>query len=195
MNMLKVLAVAVSMLFTGSAFAGFYIEPGVTFEKGDNTLDWPSPLNSSTGTTQGLGLDLKLGFHVDDILFVGLDGSYSQPKFENSATSYSAEATSTTYGAIIGAQMPVVGLRIWGGYVFGGELNPKQDGNVDVKFSEAQGLKLGAGIKLMLVSINFEYMDLQYKSTLEEPGIVSGDLSEKLKNKVSILSVSFPLTL
>lgn len=177
------------------AAAGFYIEPGITYEKGDNELEWPAPLSSSTGTGQGLGFNLKLGYHANDIFFVGLDGSYSKPKFESSAaTDYSAEATSTLYGAVIGAQMPVAGLRIWGGYIFGGDLDPEEDGGVDVKFEGAKGPKVGVGIKILIVSVNLEYMDLEYgTSKLEEAGPVTGELG-KFKNKVGLLSVSFPLT-
>lgn len=184
-----------AMMAAVPAYAGFYIEPGITFEKGDNELDWPAPLSNSTGTTQGLGFNLKLGYHANDIFFLGLDGSYSKPKFENSATDYSAESTSSLYGAVIGAQMPVAGLRIWGGYVFGGDLDPEEDGGVDVKFEGAKGPKIGVGLKILIVSVNLEYMDLEYgTSKLEKAGPVTGTLDSKLKNKVGLLSVSFPLT-
>ncbi|MEN0059780.1 MAG: outer membrane beta-barrel protein [Bdellovibrio sp.] len=188
--------IACSFLLPASALAGFYIEPGITYEKGDSELTWPSPLNNSTGDIKGLGFNLKLGFHVNSAFFMGLDGSYSKPKFENSATDYSADASSTLYGAVIGAQMPVAGLRLWGGYIFGGDLNPEEDGAVDVKFEGARGPKVGVGIKIFMISINFEYMDLEYdKSVLEKAGPVSGELDSKFKNKVGLVSLSFPLTL
>ncbi|UXR63329.1 porin family protein [Bdellovibrio bacteriovorus] len=195
MKMLNAVFLSWGLLLAAPAYAGFYIEPGITYEKGDNELDWPAPLSSSTGTTRGLGFDLKLGYHANDVFFIGLEGAYSKPKFENSATDYSADATSTLYGAVVGAQMPVVGLRIWGGYIFGGDLDPEEDNGVDVKFEEAKGPKVGVGIKLFMVSVNLEYMDLEYnKSKLEKAGPVSGELDSKLKNKVGLLSMSFPLT-
>lgn len=184
------------LLLSLNSFAGFYIEPGITYEKGDNTLDWPSPFSSSTGTTEGLGLDLKLGFDVSSIFFAGLDGTYSKPKFKNSATNYDAVATSETFGLIVGAQMPVVGLRIWGGYIFDGTLDPDQDENIDVKFSGATGPKIGLGFKIYFVSANIEYMDLTYKtSTLQNAGPLSGTLDSEFKSKVGLISISMPFTL
>lgn len=194
MKFLKLTLMSLLLGFSSSALAGLYLEPGVTYEQGDNELVWPSPLNSSTGKTKGMGVNLKLGFHAGGILFAGLDGSYSKPKFENSANNYDADATSSTYGAVLGLQMPLAGLRIWGGYVFGGELNPEESGGADVKFENAKGLKLGAGIRILLVSVNFEYMDLKYDSVIEQAGPISGTLDEQLQNKVGMVSVSFPLT-
>ncbi len=116
---LSVLIMAAGVLLSAESLAGFYIEPGITYEKGDNKLEWPSPLSDSTGTTKGLGVDVKLGFHVDDVFFVGGEAAYSKPRFEQSATDYAADATSILYGVVVGAQMPIVGLRIWAGYLLG----------------------------------------------------------------------------
>lgn len=195
MNCLKLFLASGILLFSAQSMAvGFFIEPGVFYEAGNNEVQWPSPLSSSTGTTRGLGVDLKLGVHFDSIVFLALDGSYSKVTFKNSATDYDADATSTAYGAIVGGQFPILGLRVWGGYMFGGTLDPDSSGIYDVKFDEAKGLKVGVGIKILIVSINLEYMDLKYdKSTIEKP--VSADFDNKLENKVGMLSVSFPLTL
>ncbi len=78
----------------------------------------------------------------------------------------------------------------------GGDLDPEESGGVDVKFSGAKGPKVGVGFKVLMVSLNLEYMDLKYDtSTLEEAGPVSGELDNKLENKVGLISVSMPLTL
>ena len=172
---------------------GFFLEPGVFYEKGDNDVQWPSPLSSSTGTTKGMGVDLKLGVHFDSVVFIALDGAYSKVKFENSAVNYSADGTSTIYSAVVGGQFPVFGLRLWGGYVFGGALDPDKDGVNDVKFDDPKGLKLGVGFKIFVASLNVEYLDIKYdKSKVEAP--VSADFDSKLHNKVGLVSVSFPLT-
>lgn len=181
---------------THAQAAGFYVEPGITYEKGDNELEWPAPLSDSTGNTKGLGVNLKLGFHAADSFFMGIDGSYSKPRFEQSATDYDADATSALYGVVLGAQMPVIGLRLWAGYIFGGDLDPEESGDIDVKFEDAKGPKVGLGFKILMVSLNIEYMDLEYNdSILEEPGSISGTLDNKLKNKVGLVSISMPLTL
>jgi len=176
--------------------AGVFVEPGIFYEKGDNELNWPAPLDHSTGTTKGFGVNLKLGFHAANSFFMALDGSYSKPKFEHSANNYDADASSTLYGAVLGAQMPIIGLRLWAGYIFGGDLDPDESNGVDVKFEGAKGPKVGLGFRFLMVSINLEYMDLEYNdSILEKAGPVSGTLDNKLKNKVGLISLSMPLTL
>ncbi|WP_413942772.1 outer membrane beta-barrel protein [Bdellovibrio sp. HCB-162] len=191
-----VFVIVALFISTQAKAVGFYIEPGITYEKGDNKLEWPAPLGDSTGNTRGLGVDLKLGMHVESSFFIALEGAYSKPHFEQSATNYDADAKSTLYGAVIGAQMPVVGLRIWAGYIFGGELDPDESGGVDVKFKDARGPKVGLGFKILMLSLNVEYMDLEYNdSVLEKPGSVAGSLDNKLKNKLGLVSVSIPLTL
>lgn len=195
---MKKFVLSILIFITGGAVqaAGLYVEPGVTYEFGDSKLTWPSPLDDSTGDIRGFGLNLKVGFHAADIFFAGLDGSYSKPRFKNSANNYEADATSSLFGAIVGLQAPVAGLRFWGGYIFDGVMDPDEDNGVDVRFSGARGLKLGLGVKIYHVSINAEYMDLSYKnSKLEKAGPISGDLDSEFKNKVTVIGVSFPFTL
>ncbi|AHI06168.1 hypothetical protein BDW_08340 [Bdellovibrio bacteriovorus W] len=194
--MKAILAFAIGLFgFVGTSHAaGFYVEPGITWERSDNEVRWPAPLDNSTGNQQGLGVNLKLGMHISDAFFAGLNGYYSKPKFEQSANDYSADATSTLYGAVIGGQMPKFGLRIWAGYIFGGELDPDSSNNVDVKFTEAKGPMVGVGFHILKVSLNIEYMDLEYgKSSVEGP--FTGELDNKLKSKLGLISVSLPLTL
>lgn len=194
--------IAVSTLvltFSASAFAGLFVEPALTYESGDNKIDWQSNLISkSTGTTKGGGFALKLGGHVSDILFLALDGSYSKPEFKNSAVDYSAAADSTLYGVVLGAQVPIVGLRIWGGYIFDGQIDPKESNGYDVKFTGATGPKIGAGLNLLLVSLNVEYMDLSYKNSyLEKAGPLTPNqtFDGNYTNKMLVFSVSIPVAL
>lgn len=194
MNQLKLVLFLLAGFFGVQAHAvGLLLEPGVFYEKGDSDVQWPSPLSSSTGTTKGAGVDLKLGLHFDSVVFIALDGSYSKVKFENSAINYSADANSSFYSAVVGGQFPLFGLRLWGGYVFGGALDPEKDGVNDVKFDDPKGFKVGIGIKILIVSLNVEYLDVKYdKSQIEQP--VAADFDSKLHNKVGLVSVSFPLT-
>lgn len=92
--------------------------------------------------------------------------------------------------------MPIVGFRLWLGYIFDGELNPDGSGGVDVKFKQARGGEVGIGFKIFMLSMNLEYMDLEYNDTvLEQAGPVSGTIDQKLKSKLGIFSISMPLTL
>lgn len=195
------LIIAASMLCLGTAAHadGLFVEPALTYETGDNKVDWNSNLvGDSSGTTKGAGFALKLGGHVSDILFLALDGSYSKQQFKNSAVDYTADADSTLFGATIGAQMPIVGLRIWGGYIFDGTIDPKESGAYDVKFTGASGYKLGAGFKILLVSLNAEYMDLSYKNSYLEkfgPLTPNATIDGNYTNKMWVLSVSMPIAL
>ncbi|QLY25741.1 outer membrane beta-barrel protein [Bdellovibrio sp. KM01] len=188
MKFLKLAFTAAILLFSAQAMAtGFYFEPAVFYESGAGKVD----VDDSDATTKGMGLDLKLGMHfVEHMLFVGLDGSYSKPKFKHDNTGYEADATSSTYGAIIGVQTPLVGLRFWAGYVFGGTLDPEESGLFDVKFDEAKGPKVGLGIKIFFIAVNFEYMDLKYSKGTGNWGSIPS--LDDFGNKVSMISVSVP---
>lgn len=198
MKIIKAVIPAAMLLFSGSVFAaGLFVEPGLTYQSGDNKVDWNSTLvGDSAGSTKGAGFDLKLGVHVSDLLFVALDGMYAKPQWKNSAVDYTADANSTLYGAVLGAQMPIVGLRIWGGYIFDGTLDPGASNGYDVKFTGASGGKIGAGFHFLMVSLNVEYMDLTYKNTyLEQAGPLTPNatIDGKYTDKVTVVSVSLPI--
>ena len=176
---------------------GLFVEPAVTYESSSSKLDWPTPLNDSTGSAKGFGVGARLGFHINEAVFVGADGRYSKPKFKNSANGYDASADSMNLGAVVGMQMPEVGLRIWGSYILLGSLDPERSQNTNVKFEDAKGYRVGVGFRVASVSLNLEYQKLTYgKSTLEELGPIAPGLGlGKLDDASYIASVSFPLEL
>jgi hypothetical protein len=180
------------------AASGLFIEPGVTYERGDGDLDFPAPFGGTSADVNGFGAMARLGFHISDAFFIAADGRYSRPTLEND--DYDTEATAYNYGAVAGIQMPtLLGLRVWGSYIFGGELDPEKDDDLDVRFEDASGYRLGAGLRFGIVSVNLEYQQLEYdKAKLQSvgpfnPGETFDDVDAK--NDSYILSVSFPISL
>lgn len=197
-----VLAIVFALAFAQYSNAegnGLFVEPAVTYERSTTATDFPSPLSSSTGTVEGLGLGVKVGLHISDIVFAGLDVRYGMPQYKDSSVTYDAKSVATNWGAVVGAQMPVVGLRLWGGIILGGELNPEASGSFDVAFKKATGYRLGAGFRVTAVSLNLEYQELQYGETLLEqfgpfsPGSTLSSVNPATKGWIA--SVSFPLEL
>jgi hypothetical protein len=133
--------------------SGLFIEPSAVIESGKTSVNFPSPFSDSTGKIEGLGVAAKVGLHFKEILFAGLDTQYSVPKFKDSSTSYDSKATSYAYGPMIGIQMPVIGLRLWGSYILGGEIDPEESGGIDVKFTKETGYKLGAGFHIASIPL------------------------------------------
>ena len=136
--------------------AGLFVEPAVTYEIGNTATNYPSPLSDSTGTAVGLGLGARIGFHINESFFLGADARYSMPQIKDSSVSYDAKSVSTNWGPVVGMQMPDMGMRIWGTYIMGGELNPDASGNFDVKLLDATGYRVGAGFRVSSVSLNVE---------------------------------------
>lgn len=203
---LLVNAAAVLMVLAGGSFAkaettgmGLFVEPGVTYERGVTHTDWPSVLNDSSGESNGFGLMGRLGFHVADIVFVGLDARYSMPNFKDSSVNYSADATQFNWGPVVGIQTPVFGIRVWGSYIAGGMLDPQASGNLDAKLEDATGYRVGAGLRFMMLSLNLEYQNLKYDKVSVQTsggGINFGSFSNvHPKNESWIASVSFPFDL
>lgn len=201
MNLLKQLAVA-SVIFAGAHAAqaaelskgGLFLEPSITYTSGEMKTSYPV-FNDSTEKTKGFGLGLRLGFHVYESVFIGADARYSMLDFDSSALNGNADANAYNYGVTLGAQTPLAGLRVWGTYILGGEINPKEISNVDVKFKDFKGYRVGAGFYVSMVSINLEYQDAKYDKLESEQGITGSTDSISGKDKAWIASVSFPVSL
>ncbi len=178
---------------------GLFVEPAVTYELGDTTVTYPTPLSNSTGSVAGFGIGARLGVHVHEALFLGVDGRYSMPRFKDSSVTYDADSVSTNWGAVLGLQMPTLGLRIWGVYLLGGDIDPKASGSFDVKVGSASGYRAGVGFRIGALSLNLEYQQIKYGTTdVEQFGPFSPGTSfdnVELENKSWIASVSFPLEL
>jgi hypothetical protein len=174
---------------------GILFEPAVTYEMGDTSVNYPSPISSSSGTARGLGFGARVGMHIANVFLLGIDGRYSIPQFKDSSVSYDAPSVSTNWGPTLGFQMPIVGLRVWGTYIAAAELNPDKSGSLDVKFTKGTGYRVGTGFHFILVSVNLEYQQVKYDNTdLENAGPFTGSFSDvKLENKTWIVSASFPL--
>ncbi len=176
---------------------GLFVEPGVTYEIGNSEINYPVPFSNSSGESNGFGLMGRFGMHFSETLFAAIDGRFKMVQFQDSTNNYNSEATGYDVAPVIGVQMPDIGLRIWGSYVLAGMLDPRESNSLDLKFEEATGPRVGAGFRLMSISINLEYQNLNYgKTTLEQlgPFASAGDSNSiQLKNVSYTLSVSFPL--
>lgn len=178
---------------------GLFVEPALTYERTDSDVNYPSPFANSSGDIEGFGVGARAGFHLGEIFFLGIDGRYSMLDFENSVNSYDADASAINWGPVVGVQMPFVGLRVWGSYIVGGELDPDASNGLDVKFSDLSGYRVGAGVRILMVSLNLEYQDLKYEDTeIEQWGPFTPGTSlsgTNLNTESWILSVSFPIEL
>lgn len=182
--------------------AGLFIEPIAQYTQVDSeikTSQLPIIRNDTSGAVEGAGLGLRLGAHAFDILFLGADGRYSKLKFKDSAYGDVDEGSAYNYGPTIGLQTPLFGIRVWGTYVMGGEFDPGAGANrVDVKFQDARGSRVGAGIRVAMLSVNLEYEDLKYdKTNVESVGNLNVDSVSDVDfgSKGYLLSLSFPLSL
>lgn len=198
------LLAAVTLLGTTVAHAenkgGLFVEPMLTYEKGEGSVDFPAPFSSSDTDVNGFGAGARVGFHVYESIFIGADGRYSMPEFKDSSINQKTDAKAWNYGPVVGFQTPGdLGIRVWGGYIMDGVLDPDKDKNVDEKFSEAHGYRVGAGIKLGIASVNLEYQNLTYdKTEIKEVGVFTPGYktsSIELENSSWILSASFPISL
>jgi hypothetical protein len=201
MSLLKQLTIA-SLIFAGAHAAkaaelskgGLFLEPSVTYTSGEMKTSYPV-FNDSTEKTKGFGLGLRLGFHVYESVFIGADARYSMLDFDSSALNGNADANAYNYGVTLGAQTPLAGLRVWGTYILGGEIDPKEINNVDIKFKDLKGYRVGAGFYVAMVSINLEYQDAKYDKLESTQGITGTTDSITGDDKAWIASVSFPVSL
>jgi hypothetical protein len=198
-KLIKFTSIAIALLTAYFAEAnddgGLFVEPAVTYEMGSGDINFPTPLGSTDGDVFGFGLGARLGFHLNEAFFLGLDARYSMPKSEFGDWKENAKAYN--WGPVIGMQMPDYGLRIWGSYIAGAELDP--DGSsFDAKFKDGMGFRVGAGLRFQVVSVNIEYQEIKYDTAQIQAAGPFGPAdfgSVELENKTWLASVSFPIQL
>lgn len=193
------------MIFLGGFFltptiyaqSGFFLEPMVTYQNFKADIEYPNTfLSDSSGEVKGTGLGLRAGGHVLDTVFLAADLRYAQPKYQDS--NFESDAKASNYGVVVGLQMPIAGLRLWATYIVDGNLDPKEDQSVDLKFTEAQGQRFGAGLHVAMFSVNIEYQSVKYKKTeLEKLGPftdINAQDNIELTESGLVASVSFPIS-
>lgn len=202
---ISIVTLLVMLLFVPKVFAqesdlrgGLFLEPSLNYEQGKGKIDFKS-IAQPSGDLKGWGLGLRFGGHVSDMLFLALDGSYSQPKFTDENGNFDYDLKSWLLGVTLGAQTPVVGLRVWGSYLPLGEitLDGRGSNDTNIVYKKPQIWKVGAGFRVYMVSLNLEYMTGEYH-TLEVKNagtLLSGDYNGNANRNSWLASVSFPLAL
>ncbi|MBN8538099.1 MAG: hypothetical protein J0M15_13680 [Deltaproteobacteria bacterium] len=180
---------------------GFYIEPMILTtqeETSIKTSQLPFITNDTTGTSRGYGVGLRFGGHFNEMVLLGIDARYSKIQANDS---FYQQADSKAYdiAPMITIQTPYYGVRLLAGYVIVGENDPNAGyRDLDLKFKEASGLRVGAGVFVSSVGINLEYQDISYNST-EIQSLGSYSLNKvsavDAKNRGYALSLSFPVEL
>ena len=180
--------------------AGFFIEPGITYELGSGDANIPVVGDPSIDV-KGFGLVGRAGMHINEMFFVAADARYSRPKFETSVNNQSVDAQAWQLAPVVGVQMPNIGARFWAGYVVTSQLDPKPlnfvvgpfTTDVDFKLNDGKGFLVGGGFRVSAVSINLEYQQLKYKNVSTQSG--GSDIDLDLDNNAFIGSVTFPFEL
>lgn len=180
---------------------GLFLEPMLFASQEDQTIktsQLPLVAGDTKNDSRGYGVGLRFGGHVSEIFLLGLDGRYSRVETDDSV--YSKEAANVyNIAPFVGLQTPLFGIRVLAGYVVAGENNPGSSAQgLDLKFQEAQGWRLGAGVHVGAVGINLEYQDLTYNKTeIEALGQVASNTTTDIdmESKGYALSVSFPIEL
>ncbi|MBC7428575.1 MAG: outer membrane beta-barrel protein [Bacteriovorax sp.] len=182
--------------------AGLFVEPMLTWERGRGDVNFPAPISSANTELDGFGVGARVGGHIYESIFLGADARYSIPNFKTKAAGLNQDIKSKAWnvGPVAGVQMPTLfGLRVWASWVVAGEVDPDMANNVNEKFTSGQGYRVGAGVKLSIVSLNIEYQKIKYSTTvLEDVGVFTPNISRndvQLDNDSMILSVSFPLAI
>ncbi|HRO68424.1 MAG TPA: hypothetical protein PL182_12715 [Pseudobdellovibrionaceae bacterium] len=180
---------------------GLFVEPLLQYEDSKSEIkssQLPLVTDDSSGTLKGPGLGLRLGGHVADIVFIAADARYMKTDLNDSFYEKAA-ATGYNYGVTLGAQTPLFGIRVWGTAVLGGELDPEAGvSDLDLKFKDAKGHRVGAGIHFAAVAVNLEYQDLKYdKTEIQSWGSLTANNTTDVDStqKGLILSVGFPIEL
>lgn len=181
------------------SMGGLLLEPILFISQEDSsvrTSQLPLVNNDTSGNSTGYGLGIRMGGHVSEILMLGFDARYSKTQSDDSFFDES-DADVYNIAPAIGLKTPFFGVRLMAAYVVAGESNPSSGSDgLNLKYNEANGLRMGAGLYIAAVSVNLEYQDLDYNNTeIESRGSVAFNESTDIdaNSKGYALSVSFPL--
>lgn len=176
------IALALTMGFSGVAHAGILIEPYLGYESGKTT--------DVDGKFDGVTIGGRLAYKTPVMLWVGVDGAFgvSGKSKPDSGTGYSdVDQKHNTFYGVVGIDLPIL-LRGWVGYGFSDQI--KLEGSADSTY-KGKNFKIGLGFTgLPFVSLNAEYI----KGKVDE---YSGNLANSgldTKYESVQLSVSLPLT-
>lgn len=189
-------ACLVAVLFQmNTAHAQLFLEPNVTYETGKANFESNSGIINFSGDLKGLGVGLRAGTHMGDVIFLGLDAHYSEPEY--SSSNYSTKTRSLLGGVTVGAQTPYAGIRVWGTYYPLGTLDQDRTQGLQMKFSEPQIYKLGAGVRISSFSVNLEYLNGDYKKSeiQNDASTFAAFDRASAKRESWLLGVSFPFAL
>lgn len=171
---------------------GLFLEPGLSYQLTESNVDYPGGTSNSSATSRGYGVVLRGGVHAMERFFVAADARYAMLKFNDNANNYSTNATSWDIAPVVGVQMADYGVRLYGGYILAGNLDPKGANGADLKFEDGTGWRVGAGLKLQAISVNIEWQRIHYgDSTLDNASVTSKDIEYNADGLVA--SVTFPL--
>lgn len=180
---------------------GLFIEPILMVSQEDTTIKASQLFllaDDTSGTSKGYGVGLRFGGHISEILLIGVDARYSKVQIEDSFYTKS-DADVYNIAPMVGLQTPIFGIRLMAGYVVFGENNPRSGiQGLDLKFKEASGWRIGAGLHVAAVAFNIEYQDLRYNTTeIESFGSVAVNRATSVDadSHGYSLSLSFPVEL
>lgn len=172
---------------------GLFLEPGVTYQTTHSAVDYGSTVGNSSAGTRGFGVLLRGGVHVYERFFVAVDGRYAFLNFNDNAQNIDVAARSWDVAPTIGVQMPDWGARLYVGYALAGDLDPEGARGRDVKLSQANGWRAGAGLKARNFSVNIEWQRLHYgEASLSNPpaAVLEG---VDYNGEGLVASISFPI--
>lgn len=180
---------------------GFFVEPMLLTTQEDTSIktsQLPIIRDDTSGSSNGIGLGVRVGGHLNEVLLLGLDARYSKAQI-NDSFYRQADAQSYSLAPALSLQTPYYGVRLLASYVVAGESDPNSGyQNVDLKFKEAAGWRVGAGLFIAAVSLNLEYQDITYNSTeIQSVGslLVSKATTVDANNRGYTFSLSFPVEL
>jgi hypothetical protein len=195
MKFLSVMFIFLSASISYSA-SGLFIEPYFAYEKSTAEVDL-GPLQPD-GDLEGWGAGIRLGAHVNDVFFAGIDGIYSDLALkDDSDDNNDLDTRSWLLGPVVGMQTPYAGVRVWIAYYLLGKIDmDRTDDSYNIGYKDPKIWKLGAGVRAGPVSLNAEYLTGKYTTfEVDNLGPLTGDYDNEAKREGFLVSVSFPYSL
>lgn len=195
---MKALLFSFFILIGFSAHAGLMIEPYIGYNFGDFKYQTKGSSKEYSDTTTGSVFGGRLGYKmlIPWIAFDYSTGSGTRAA-DSSSSNSDRDQNYTNMAGVVGADLPIIGLRVFGGYGFSTAVTFKGvNGGKDNKY-KGTFTKAGLGYTIIpFVAINAEYIINKY--TKYDNGTSEGDVDASfttLDHNTVLVSLSVPFSL
>lgn len=162
----RILSLAMAMLVVSpNAVAASFFESGLTYQWQQSDIRNPAPYGESTAKMEGFGLFFRWAYRINESFFAGADLHYHFPRYKDAAVGYNTSTSNFDLGPTIGTVLPWGQVHLWSTYIALAEIDPVGNQNLNYRFLNATGWRVGVGVPVYMTVVSLQYQSIDFRKT------------------------------